>query len=380
MAHPRYPQTESPHYLHLKELGFFLATYSPLARATPPKLKNGVAQTFSAQLDRDVVHLRTLAELPSTMTFMTELFDQSWQAALLSWKKDFATEHETDDPGIPTVEAIESDFSLHRNAIRNKAAQILQDKLAETRPLEPVTIDNMPANVIRDGAREHIDMLMGLSLQGHQCGLQFLATLCVRTWTIFEVLAGDLWEAALNSNPNGLGKSAAEYQPAEAEDGESVVSGDRKKRNEPENKTRTIRVPLNKLVECNWNLSNRLGTYSRDKFNFQKIDKIKEAYVSVWPKAFEEKINAIFDQDLKEAVAIRNAIIHSGGHPDEKFKWQVGRDSDLRNLPDDHHIPLDGPWVNQIAYVVTSKAQELIVLVDESLRPSLNPPKPITAA
>ena len=112
--------------------------------------------------------------------------------------------------------------------------------------------------------------------------------------------------------------------PARPRDPDDVISGDRRSRNEPEVKDRTIRIPLNKLIECNWNLANRLGTYCREKFNFQKIDKIKEAYESVWPKSFHRRIHAIFDQELKEAAAIRNAIIHSGGRPDDKFRWQVG--------------------------------------------------------
>jgi hypothetical protein len=372
MAHPSYGPTEARYDLRLTELGLFLATYTPLEDAAPAKLATPVAQKLSRQLDRDVAHLRTLADLPTTMAFMATLFEQSWQQAFETWLHDGLQDPPAADPATPALEAIPSNPHSLTNAIQLKALQILRGKLADTKPPKNIALEDPPAVAVREVARGYIDMFMELSQSGHQCGLQFLATLCVRTWTVFEVLTGDLWEEALNSNPESLGKTATEYRSRDAEDPDNVISGDRRNKSEPEKKDRAIHVPLNKLVECNWNLSNRLGTYCRDKFSFQKVEKIKDAYESVWPKSFDAKINAIFDQDLKEAAAIRNAIVHSGGHPDEKFKWQVGRKSQLCALPDNQHIPLNGKWVNHLASVVTTKAQELILLVDESLQSPSN--------
>ncbi len=362
-------QARKRHNLRLKNLGYFLVGYKSLERGEPPILKSAVGKKLSAQLDRDVVDLRSLARLPTTMASITTLFDQSWREAWATWRQRFDPNHPLASMANMSDEEIGHNLQAVQPLVDQLAIRIAQDKLAQSELPKSFSVQSLPYNIIYSNYQERVDLFLSLSPSGYECGLQFLATLCVRAWTIFEVLAGDLWVEVLDSNPEVLGKSAAEYDRREAGDAESVISGNKNKKNDPDVKGRTIQVPLDALVSCNWNLANRLGTYCKEKFNFQTFEKIKEAYEYVWPKPYAGRIHEIFDIGLREVAAIRNVIVHNGGEVDEKFKRQLAPENPLRDLPINQHIPLDGRMAMRLADMATRKAQGLITLVDDSLRP-----------
>jgi hypothetical protein len=355
MADSNDDQSPPLYDLRLNELKAF-ARYNRLGSAGLPAPETEVVRRLSEQFDRDVSNLSTLARLPTTIATMTALYDQSLGQAYNSVLEANARSAMIQHPAT---------IKLNIQATKSIAIDIAKQNLRETgsrKSFQVFPVFNIPAELIWSRRENEIDSYLGLTPDGHQCAQQFLETLCVRAWTIFEVLAGDLWVAALDSNPVCLGRSAAEFDRMEAGESDEVVSGSKKRKGHAE--VKSISVPLPALVECGWNLSDRLGTYCKQKFNFQKFDKIKEAYECVWPESYGARIHAIFDVNLKEVAAIRNAIVHNGG---KTFKWQVKPDGRFAELDLDKTIPLDGPTVNVIADIVIKQAQELLKFVDESL-------------
>jgi hypothetical protein len=104
-----------------------------------------------------------------------------------------------------------------------------------------------------------------------------LSASIVGTWTAIEALAGDLWEAALNTEPEILAKLSGAKQTKE---------GDKK-------------IDLNYIHKYGYKLTQVMGTILRDRFRFITLEGIKEAYDA----AFSE------DEDAPILVEMR------GGSP-----------------------------------------------------------------
>jgi hypothetical protein len=100
-------------------------------------------------------------------------------------------------------------------------------------------------------------------------------------WTAFEVLASDLWETALNiypaelaqlkgSVPASMRKSRKSFSALATDDVEKPLS--------------SKMIKLNYLQSHGYDLSHRMGTVLREKFNFQILESIRDAYLQGFDK------------------------------------------------------------------------------------------------
>jgi hypothetical protein len=84
-----------------------------------------------------------------------------------------------------------------------------------------------------------------------------------------------------------------------------------------------------------------MGAVHKVRFEFSRLDGIREAYASAFPeKEGSKDIDAALTDDALDALsALRNVIVHRGGKADKEY---VARCSYLPNLPkaEERHIPL----------------------------------------
>ena len=127
-----------------------------------------------------------------------------------------------------------------------------------------------------------------------------LASHITATWTIFETLAGDLWEAAMNGHPSGL--SDLHGKP-------SSSSG----------QTEGKSIPLSQLEKYRYDLTDVMGTVLREKFNFTVLDSVRDAYSMAFHKHSKKIEAAIMDKSLDALNKVRNLIVHKAGIVDKRY-------------------------------------------------------------
>ena len=153
-----------------------------------------------------------------------------------------------------------------------------------------------------------------------------LRGLVVGAWTTFEVLASDLWETAVNLYPCPLaslsGATPTKVRRALTALGDDVAS--------PPVQGKSIRMDY--LQAHGFDLSHRMGTVLRERFNFQILDGIRSAYYSAFADEASE-VRAVIASDVISALAItRNLLVHRSGFVDKRFLDEHGRNTILQQI------------------------------------------------
>jgi hypothetical protein len=138
---------------------------------------------------------------------------------------------------------------------------------------------------------EILEMLSDDDPSGHEA---WLAAQMSATWTAFEAMAGDLWEAALNCRPEELAKLAGKKHDAESK-----------------------MISLDYIQKYKFDLSKHMGTIFASKYKFDSLQGIRGAYKD----AFGSYIDNIIDDTALDALSVvRNNLVHSGGLIDDKYR------------------------------------------------------------
>jgi hypothetical protein len=349
------PESTSLHNLKLNGLCFFFDGYKSIG----PSLKTDIGRQVSADIDGGAQRLQALGKMPMTMAFMSSVWHQAWSEAAKTWRSRIKEEFRE-----------VQDRAAIQFFVRRLAIQIFDQKLTGPQHHD-FEASSLPPAFLYDNAVENTDLFMSHSPDGHAQGLQFLFSLSVQAWTIFEVAAKKLWVLALNSDPKRLGRAGIQTPVSPGAEPEGSVIQPQKKP--------AVNIPIDILVDCDFNLSGKLGTYSEPKFNFQKLDKIREAYEAVWPKIWHSEFATVFDMSLKESAAVRNVIVHKGGIIDAAFAQQVTSNSKLHKLPIEKPIPMDADLAHRVASTSVTKAQALVGIVDRCLAGNSPTPPEVTA-
>jgi hypothetical protein len=167
-------------------------------------------------------------------------------------------------------------------------------------------------------------------------------------WTAFEALAEELWEAALNAHPMELAalRGGVKRQP----------------------KDRDKSVSLSELEKFKYDLSQHMGTILKRKYNFDRLEEIREAYVAAFEGDGNEVIDVLKHPSLDALSAVRNVIVHNGGIVDEDFlqKTQYLPEQILKPLGE--FILLDGLIVASLVRPFMTNGWNLIGAVDNWLK------------
>ncbi|MDB6120576.1 MAG: hypothetical protein JWO08_4357 [Verrucomicrobiaceae bacterium] len=124
-----------------------------------------------------------------------------------------------------------------------------------------------------------------------------LDSMVVSAWTAFEVMAGDLWETALNDHPKYL----------------ASLSSDGLKE-----------LKLSYLERNDYDLRKKMGSIHRDvgtyKFQILTGEKgIQRAYKDAFHKDGDRVRAAISNKAFEALAVIRNILVHKQGKADRKF-------------------------------------------------------------
>lgn len=129
----------------------------------------------------------------------------------------------------------------------------------------------------------------------------------LQAWTAFEVLAGDLWVAAIDARPKELGERAMKSSPD--------LRGD---------KAASKGISENVIELMDYNITSIGMAFKKNKkFNWNRLGGIREGYTKVFGRAFDKAVFEPFDNKLFAAESIRNVLLHSGGKVDLDFKKRM---------------------------------------------------------
>jgi hypothetical protein len=187
-----------------------------------------------------------------------------------------------------------------------------------------------------------------------------LSSMLIGTWTAFEVLAGDLWEAAMNCHPQTL--AALEGDPVGWQNGNSSQDREDEQRGGAKGGEKSIALGL--LQPHFRDPSVGMGTILRSRYTFQTLPVIRKAYCQAFSIDFDIVRDALIDTSLDHLAGTRNALVHRAGKADNKFKAQTKDCIHFSGIKPGDHIKVDGEIVSDIVGNAVKQAVKLIVSVD----------------
>jgi hypothetical protein len=190
--------------------------------------------------------------------------------------------------------------------------------------------------------------------------LEGIITSCViSAWTVFEVLAGDLWEASINLHPMELAQLSGKLRRKKKEVGESRSGAKEEFESNPK------QINLDMLERYHYTVHDKMGTILKGKFNFNVIEGIQEADSAAWG---DELINRILEnRDLQLLHAVRNLLVHKSGVVDRTFKERVGRDNRFSGVQEGQPVRIDGMLASQLIQASSDCSCKLLTCVDKWL-------------
>lgn len=230
--------------------------------------------------------------------------------------------------------------------------------------------------------RDAADALNNKDLFIHM-GMELLfSNILVGCWMTFEMLATDLWIAAVNARPKTLGHNTV-LVPSQAKN--DAIAGSK---DTPELKKQEPTFRFRTLMEEGFNISEKVGEFLKEqrRVNFDCLRDIRAAYYDAFrvqdhsnkyriSQPLQNLFNKSFD-DLKSLEAIRNLIAHRGSVVDTKFKEELEEhNKKLAKLPEDQPLKVDAESALKYLMVVDGSCSELFRIVDNWLLTHNDSPK-----
>jgi hypothetical protein len=187
----------------------------------------------------------------------------------------------------------------------------------------------------------------------------FLASYVVGAWTAIETLAGDLWEAALNIDPDGL--ALLKGKPRRHANASSPGTSRPRQKDEVSKS-----VDLDLIKFHGFDLRTKMGTVLRGRYEFSRLSKIRDAYFAAFDRESGQIEAAIMHESWDALSALRNLIVHKASVIDDEY---LRRAKDLK-IPQGlkgHDIILDGEIAVGIIKPAFGSAVRLITGVDHWL-------------
>ncbi len=186
------------------------------------------------------------------------------------------------------------------------------------------------------------------------------------TWTAFEVMAGDLWEAAINCHPHGL----ADLKGKKREKGNSEnkqQTGADDLRSSTNEDILSLKLSRRRPPRDQYDLKNRWGSVLKPEDGFTSLARIRTAYYKAFFESSTSIEVAIDDECFDKLSLLRNVIVHRGTIVDKKYRDEMQRFSDLSEIQVGKPICIDGPMVAKLVSKCIEKSMELIRAVDSWL-------------
>jgi hypothetical protein len=199
--------------------------------------------------------------------------------------------------------------------------------------------------------------------QGRKGYDAILASLIIGSWTAFETMAADLWEAALNEHPEKLAELSGETQ--------GFKRGEKQERSQPkqvQEKGGGKTVYLEALTENNYDVEKKMGTILRHRFGFSSLFGARMAYGAAFGEEAMDVKRCVMDDSLDALSAVRNVLVHKSGVIDKDYQ---GRKAYLKDkIPSGEigqRLSLDGVVAVGFIKPALEAASSLIRAVDDWL-------------
>ena len=187
-----------------------------------------------------------------------------------------------------------------------------------------------------------------------------LTSYATSAWTLFETLAGDLWEAALNEHPNCLANLSGRNR-FNTESNENV-SGKSKQQEKDE------LIKLSMIAGNGWDLRNKMGTILRRRKSFTTLDGIRIAYSEAFSKQYKSIDATLHNSCFDELSTIRNIIVHKGSKADDKYLECSKRMSSLPKAQHGEKIFIDGGYLSYLISEVINNSLSLLMSIDDWIK------------
>jgi hypothetical protein len=195
-----------------------------------------------------------------------------------------------------------------------------------------------------------------------------LESMLLSAWTTFETLAADLWETALNEHPQELALLRGKL-PRDAPKAKKPLAA-LPPREAPETAESKM-IKLDYLQRHGYNLSRLMGTVLREKFNFQILESIREAYAQAFDERHAAVRAAVFHPSLTALAATRNVLVHRAGVVDQEFLDDMKRTGEFAGLFTAAklkvRLEVGGKAVGQLLRPAVAQMGALIAAVDAFL-------------
>lgn len=126
------------------------------------------------------------------------------------------------------------------------------------------------------------------------------------------------------------------------------------------------KIKLYYLELHDYNVSHLMGTLWRNdnRYNFQILNSIREAYANAFDVDEDKVLNLIYDECITCLSACRNIIVHNASFADKQFIEQVDGIELLSNISVGDKLKLNGDLVRKISTESLRVIRELIIAVD----------------
>jgi hypothetical protein len=201
-------------------------------------------------------------------------------------------------------------------------------------------------------------LLERLPNEGTHIALErILSSVILGTWTAFEALTGDLWEAALNVRPDlfaDLGGAPDRIQDEAQRRGCQVVS----RRNK-------LGAAVDFAKKNSKTHVGPQGTHHRDNFvSFDSLMKMRAAYSCAFKVPSASIDDALCDQSTEALALVRNLLLHKAGIADDRYIKAAQSIPGCPQIGLRKHIPLRGDLVANLINPVIGVSMRLISAVD----------------
>jgi hypothetical protein len=147
-----------------------------------------------------------------------------------------------------------------------------------------------------------------------------LSAMVTTGWTTFEVLATDLWEAALNYQPRHLSDLSGTRKRISGKAG----SIGREKEEAKQEERGAVSPPdllnvMRRVTRGTYNAGELMGTILKENFAFHKLSGIRQAYSAAFSKKSDGVDTALANISLDKLNLVRNLLLHKSGIVDQKF-------------------------------------------------------------
>jgi hypothetical protein len=265
-------------------------------------------------------------------------------------KAEFKATGEISGPPPPFTEDILAHFSQDQlEASKQRAALSKRDQLAQMNKAFNRSLVFLEVSAADPRGRTGFDAI--------------LASLIVGSWTAFETMAADLWEAALNEHPEKLAELSGETQ--------GFKRGEKQERPQPkqvQEKGGGKTVYLEALRENNYDVEKKMGTILRHRFAFGSLFGARMAYGAAFGETAMDVKRCVMDDSLDALSAVRNVLVHKSGVIDKDYQ---GRKAYLKDkIPSGEigqRLSLDGVVAVGFIKPALEAASSLIRAVDDWL-------------